>query len=204
MTTTIIIVKFNLKWVEDQCIRAVVDHTKNYNLIVHDNFPQNENLGKLWNRLIKQSKTKYICLLNSDTLVTPHWLELLLECFEKPKVGVAGPSSNKTHNPQSKDHWKEPLVDFGKTYPNWCLSGFCLVFPKKVWEKVGGFPENYGFYGQEVAFIDKLTKLKYKQAWRTDSFVYHYGSASLKKAGISRNKEQKKAAKRRENANKNL
>lgn len=204
--TTIIVVKYNLEKIENQCLRAVVDHTENYNLIVHDNFPKNENLGLLWNRLIDKSETDYICLLNSDALVAPQWLAKLIECFNYPKIGVAGPSTNYSHNPQSKVHLKEPFVDFGKTYPTWCLSGFCIVFPKKIWEEVGGFPEDFGFYGQEVVFIDKIVKLGYKQCWRTDAFVYHYGSASAKKAEklglIDRKKEKEISMKRVEESRK--
>lgn len=183
MKTTVIIVRYNLKKIEDQCIRAVIDNTSDYNLIVHDNYPHNENLGKLWNKLISRSDTEYICLLNNDAIVTPFWLEKLIKSFKQDKmIGVVGPSTNNSHNQQSKEHLAQTFVDFGKTYPKWCLSGFCLVFPKKVWEIIGKLPEDFGFYGQEVAFIDRLTKKGYKQCWRTDVFVYHYGSASAKKA----------------------
>lgn len=181
--TTVIIVKFNLDEIERQCLRAVADHTSNYDLIVHDNYPQNENLGKLWNKLISKADTEYVCLLNNDVIVTPMWLEKLLECFDRDEsIGIAGPSTNSSHNQQSTEHLAAKFVDFGRTYPGWVLSGFCLVFPKKIWEEIGGFPEDFGFYGQEVALIDKMTKAGYKQCWRTDTFVFHYGSASAKKA----------------------
>lgn len=181
--TTIIVVKYNLEEIENQCVRAVLDHTVNYDLIVHDNYPHNENLGKLWNRLIEQSDTEYICLLNNDAIVTPFWLDNLLECFDLgKKIGVAGPSTNSSKNQQSKEPPPYKFINFGRTYPGWCLSGFCLVFTKKAWKECGGFPEDFGFYGQEVALIDRMTKAGYKQVWRTDTFVFHYGSASAKKA----------------------
>jgi len=212
--TEIIVVKYNLRGIEDQCIRAVLDHTDNYNLTVFDNYPKNHNLGQLWNRLISKSEAEYICLLNNDALVTPFWLDKLLEAFGKhPKVGVVGGTTNSSHNQQSTDHTAKTFVDFGRTYPGWCLSGFCLVFPKKVWEEVGGFPEDFGFYGQEVAFIDRLTEKGYKQCWRTDVFIYHYGSASVKKAqangDIDEIKERKIAHEkftelRKKNENKNI
>lgn len=181
--TSIIIVKYNLPEIETQCVHAVLDHTTDYNLIVHDNYPQNENLGKLWNKLISQAETEYICLLNNDAIVTPFWLKNLLECFDLgKKIGVAGPSTNNSKNQQSKPAPPYKFINFGKTYPGWCLSGFCLVFPKKAWEECEGFPQDFGFYGQEVALIDRMTKAGYKQVWRTDTFVFHYGSASAKKA----------------------
>jgi len=189
--TDIIIVKFGQKDIEDNCISSVLRSTSSpYHLTVYDNFIQKENLAKVWNRLISQSNADYICLLNSDTLVTMGWLENLLEAFGKdPRLGAVGPSTNKCGNQQCKpspvDPHKSPFLDFGRTFPNWCLSGFCLVFPRSVWEEVKGFPEDCGFYGQETAFIDKLTKRGYKQCWRTDTFVFHYGGYTAKKTFTS-------------------
>jgi len=185
----VIIVKFNNWEVEEPCIESVLENTSgNYYLNIYDNYPKNENIGELWNKLIKESEAQYICLLNSDTVVTPHWLDKLTEVFLNEKdAGVVGPTTDHSHNHQSK---AEPssrydVVDFskfvlGNGFPE-VLSGFCLVFPKKVWEEAGGFPENFGFYGQEVRLIDKILKKGYKQYWRKDVFIHHEGSATAKK-----------------------
>jgi GT2 family glycosyltransferase len=181
--THIIIVKYNLPEYEKQCVASVMANTSNFDLTVYDNYPKNENLGKLWNKIIKNSNSEYICLLNSDTVVFPGWLTHLLAAFKiGGKVGVVGPTTNASKNHQSCVRHKHIFIDYGKSYPKYCLSGFCLVFPRKIWKLTGGFPQDFGFYGQEVAFIDKIVKAGYKQVWRTDVFVYHKGSASVKKA----------------------
>jgi hypothetical protein len=181
--TDIIIIKYNNKKVEDDCVKSIVEFTDSpYNLTLYDNFPNNHNLGKLWNRLIEKSDCENICLLNSDTEVSKSWLRDLEIALEEPLAGCVGPSTDNCHNQQAIDTPEEIFVDFGKTYPNWCLSGFCILFPKKIWEECGGFPEDFGFYGQEVAFLDKVMKLGYKQIWRTDVFIHHIGSSSAKKA----------------------
>src|SRR5687767_3249420 len=47
------------------------------------------------NRGLRQSRAPLVVLLNSDTIVTPHWLERLLECAESnAKIGIVGPLSN--------------------------------------------------------------------------------------------------------------
>jgi GT2 family glycosyltransferase len=107
-----------------------------------------------------------------------------LEVFERERgVGCVGPTTNHAKNHQNScpptNHYD--IVDFAKTYPGECLGGFCLVFPKSIWEEVYGFPENFGFYGQEVAFLDKITAKGYKQIWRRDAFVWHEGQATVKK-----------------------
>jgi GT2 family glycosyltransferase len=193
--TEIIIVKYNLPEYERQCISSVYNNTSNFNLTVFDNYPKNQNLGKLWNKLINKSECQYICLLNSDTVVFPNWLDMLLETFKiDKKVGIVGPTTNSSKNHQSLYKHKAKFIDYGASYPNYCLSGFCLLFPKKVWKKVGGFPKDFPFYGQEVLFIDKIVKAGFKQVWRTDVFVYHRGSASVKKAekeGLFDEKEER-------------
>lgn len=184
----IIIIKYNTPELEKKCINSILETTGiPYHLTVYDNYFSKHNLGKLWNRLIDRSESDYILLLNSDTTVNKDWVKLLevFGNYNLGKVGCVGPSTDNSHNQQSKEYPKEIFVDFGEKYPGWVLSGFCLVFPKRVWKDVGGFPEDFGFYGQEVAFIDKLTKKGYKQIWRTDVFVHHEGGASIEKAQSS-------------------
>jgi GT2 family glycosyltransferase len=186
MIVDIIIVKYNIPELEKKCIESVIKYTNNisYHLTIYDNYVYRHNLGQLWNRLIRRSDSDYICLINPDTIVESDWLSKLLQtfnCFEE-SVGCVGPSTDNSKNQQSKLKPNKDFVDFGTTFPGWVLSGFCLLFPKKVWEEVGGFPEDFGFYGQEVVFIDKIVKKGYKQIWRTDVFVHHEGGASIKKA----------------------
>ncbi len=197
MTTNIIVIKYDNYEVEKNCIKSVIDNTSIfYHLTIFENYPFKFNLGKLWNRLIRHSVSDYICLLNSDTIVEKFWLSRLLDAFKRIKnVGCVGPSTDNSHNPQSGERPKEAFVDFSK-YEGMCLSGFCLVFPKSVWEEVGGFPEDFGFYGQEVAFIDKIVKRGYKQIWRTDVFVKHLGGATVKKSGMNELKERRMARKK--------
>ena len=192
MNTDIIILKYNYPQVEKNCIRSVITNTaESYNLTVVDNWHFKENIAKIWNKLIKNSLSDYICLLNSDTKVYKGWLKKMLAVFKKmDRVGCVGPSTNSSKNPQSQTPPEETMVDFSQ-YGDYVLSGFCLVFPKKVWQEVGGFPEDFGFYGQEVAFIDKIKVAGYKQIWRTDAFVWHKGSASVKKSGMDELKERR-------------
>lgn len=206
--TDIIVIKFNNHLVEEKCLLSVIKNTSvAYHLTAFDNYPFKFNLGSLWNRLIKNSHSDYICLLNSDTVVEKFWLAKLLDTFNKvEKVGCVGPSTDNSHNQQSGKRPNKTFVDFS-IYKGMCLSGFCLVFPKGVWKSVGGFPEDFGFYGQEVAFIDKIVKAGYRQIWRTDVFVHHEGGASVKKSGMDELKERRiaraKIAKLR-NENKSL
>ena len=182
----IIIVSYNQPEMTKRCVRSVKDYTKlPHTLTVYNNLKENKNLGQLWNELIAKSKADYICLLNDDALVEPEWLEKLMEIFAKEdNVGAVGPTTSSSVNQQSKEFPTAgyEIVDFTEKYPGWCLSGFCLIFPKAVWADAGGFPEDFGFYGQEVALLDKISHKGYRQIWRKDVLVWHYGSASVRKA----------------------
>ena len=179
----IIIVKYQAPRFERACISSVLTETRTvpYNLIVHDNYPKNENIGVLWNKLIGKSESEYIVILNTDTLVEEGWLGKLLKVFDDHKdAGAVGPvTNNGGGNGQELEKTDDYQVfDYGKKHSLGTLCGFCLVFPKKVWEEVGGFPEDFGFYGQECAFLAKVVKKGYKQYVRTDVFVWHKGGAS--------------------------
>lgn len=193
--TEIILVRYKMPNLENDCIRSVLEFTENYNLTVYDNAPINHNLGMLWNRLIRNSDAETICLLNTDTIVEKDWLWKLEECLDAPsweKIGAVGPTTNSCRTHQNDKRGLVGVYDLTKEYPGEMLGGFCLLFPKKVWEEVGGFPEDFGFYGQETAFLKKMESLGYRQLWRRDVFVYHYGSASAKEAEKRGEMDEKK------------
>jgi GT2 family glycosyltransferase len=50
-----------------------------------------------------------------------------------------------------------------------------------VWEKIK-FSEDFGFYGQEVNWLDRVKHAGHKLLWCQDVFIWHAGSASVKLA----------------------
>lgn len=190
----IIIVRYNLPEMEEQCLRAVREHTHYpYKLTVVDNYPTKERLGVLWNQVIEQSLCSHICLLNSDTLVTEGWLSKLMATFgADPQIAVVGPSTNCSATPQQIIQYLDPEMietfssNLSRAYEGeWEeaeVSGFCYLLRKEAWEEVGGFSKSFGFYGQETHLNKKLQQAGYKTVWRRDSFVFHHGGASAKKA----------------------
>lgn len=173
--TEIIIVRYKLPKIENECIKSVLDYTSNYHLTVYDNERENINLGRLWNSLIRRSDADKVCLLNTDTLVENSWLITLEKLLDSSSnIGAVGPVTNSAKNSQ-KQQKGSGSFDLPKEE---MLSGFCLLFPKKIWEEVGGFPEDCGFYGQETAMMKKFQVKGYRQVVSKDVFVFHYGSAS--------------------------
>ena len=52
------------------------------------------------------------------------------------------------------------------------------MYPKRLWEEIGGFDEEYALYGEDSDFCKELLKRGYKLAIRSDVFVFHHGHSS--------------------------
>jgi len=172
----LIIVKYNNREYENDTIQQVLQ-TVNipYHMTVYENYDKDENLSVVWNRLIKRSNAKYICLLNNDTVPREEWLVKLMEVVKKKDFGAVGPISN--HAGGHQGGFTGPQED--KVVDCLMLSGFCMLFPKSVWKKVGGFNEDYHLYGEDSDFCRKITKAGYRMFTHYGAYVYHHGSKSM-------------------------
>jgi GT2 family glycosyltransferase len=193
----IIVIGYGLAKIEKQCLSSILFSTNSpYLLTYYDNYGKKTSLTQVWNRVIELSPCNYICLLNSDTVVHPNWLKRMMAVLKKDKqIGFVGPSTNCCHSPQSTIttlEEAEKYKDITEVMKD-PISGFCLVFSKDLWKKIGKFDENYDFYGAESDFIDKGMKLGYSAVWVKSSFVYHMGSASIKAHNKDENKERQRA-----------
>lgn len=197
MNVDIIIIGYNNPEMDSSCIKEVIKNTDYpYKITYFDNYQSGYTLTQVWNKLIKSSKSEYICLLNNDAFPTKHWLvKLMHSLLEKKSMGFIGPSTNSCHTIQSSVTSEEAAEMFSETVIELDkhLSGFCLLFPRAIWKKLNGFDESYTLYGQESDFIQRAKKLGYKCWWRKDVFVYHLGEATSKKFNIDVEEERKKA-----------
>lgn len=177
--TDCIIVDYATPEYTQQCIHSVLINTDApYHLTVYDNYFFDDNLSVVWNRLIERSDADYICLLNSDTEVEPKWLTDLLDCFDE-NTGIVGPVTNKCGYPIQI---RNEASDAVSTYITDHLSGFCMVFPKAVWQEVGGFNEEYELYGEDDEFCRDVRNAGYDLKVAEHVYVHHYKSKSKKVA----------------------
>ena len=151
---------------------------------------------------LRASQAPFLVLLNSDTIVTPGWLDRLYRAITRnPKNGVAGPLSN-TASWQSipklsnNGDWATnelpegiSLTKFstllakytGCIYPPVpLLNGFCLMIRKQVIDDIGYFDEvNFGRgYGEEDDFNMRATKAGWNIIISDDAYIYHTQSKS--------------------------
>ena len=96
-----------------------------------------------------------LVLLNDDTAVSPGWLGRLAEHLEGPRVGMVGPTTNRTPNEAQIDTdyrtWAE-LVRFaatraeqhaGEAFEIPTLTMFCVAMRRTLYEQVGPLDERF-------------------------------------------------------------
>ena len=195
----IILVKYNQPELEAATIHHVLETAEypNYSLRAHQ-AERGQPLSKTWNKLIGQSDAELICLLNTDTIPTPGWLRRLVEEMERTGAYAAVPSSNRVHLSQIE----VPFEDYESNVPHiqqfaleladeqgeaiaslGTASAMCVLFTKDVWETLGGFDEDFEFYGEDTHFFYRVTQeLKGAIVWVKGVYVHHLGSQSFIKA----------------------
>lgn len=154
------------------------------------------------NKGMRASSAGYVILLNSDTIVTPGWLEKMVACAESdPEIGLVGPLSN-TASWQSVPKIEEDgdwatnplpaglsIVEMGgliakysgQVYPRMSfLNGFCLLIRRGVMDELGLFDEErFGRgYGEENDYCLRARKAGWILALADDAYVYHAQSKS--------------------------
>lgn len=161
------------------------------------------NLGylKSANKALKLATSEYVIFLNSDALVTPGWLENMIQAAESdPKIMFVNPLTNEDCNfgqiqPPERSFWEmHKLITHRSdyTYPEIvAASGFCLMIKKEAIDKYGGFDEAYGFgYGEETDYILRATKDGYRCVVADNAYVYHRNHGSVGAAGAARMKNE--------------
>ena len=154
------------------------------------------------NRGLRHSTADYVVLLNSDTVVTPEWLNRMIACAETdPRIGLVGPLSNTASWQsipaiESQGDWAPNPLPVGmqveemgqlvarssaRLYPKVpLLNGFCLLLRRELIREIGYFDEeNFGAgYGEEDDFALRARKAGWSLAWADDVYVYHAQSRS--------------------------
>ena len=154
------------------------------------------------NQALILSITDYVVLLNSDTIVTPEWLDRMMECAESDDLtGIVGPLSN-TASWQSVpeievgDDWAQnnlpPDISIEKMggliakysarlYPEIIfLNGFCLLIKRALINDIGYFDEElFGEgYGEENDYCIRARKAQWNLRVADDVYIYHAQSRS--------------------------
>ncbi|MBN1872348.1 MAG: glycosyltransferase family 2 protein [Candidatus Omnitrophica bacterium] len=151
-----------------------------------------ENVGnsKGANQGIRASDAEYVCILDNDTIVTENWLTEMVGVAEKDeKIGIVNPLSNFGSKRPFGKEWKDIAADLYKrnkgSYTETAAAiGFCFLIKRKVIEKIGVWPEDYGpGYFEDTEYSITAIENGFKIAIAQGSYVVHLEHSSFKKTG---------------------
>ena len=218
--TSIVILNYNTPKFTINCIESIKENTASdsYEIILVDNASMDDSV-KLFQNIPKEynvhlivseknlgfaggcnlgmraAKGEEICLLNSDTIVTPNWLELLKTAlYSDEKIGIVGPVTNRAVRQQisvPELNNKREIYDFASNYTNkikpayktdFNLVFFCALIKREVYTRIGGLDESFfpgNFEDDDYSIRARLAGFKLVVA--DNVFIFHYGSESFKK-----------------------
>lgn len=238
MQLSVIIVNYNVKYFLEQALLSVRKAAKGLSvevfvvdnnsvdesvMMVQEKFPEvhliankhNPGFSIANNQAIRQSKGKYVLLLNPDTVVEE---DTFLKCInfmdthsEAGALGVKMIDGSGNFLPESKRGFPTPAVAFYKT------SGLSRLFPKSktfnqyhlgyldqnetheidilagafmfmrrsVLDKVGLLDETFFMYGEDIDLSYRIQKGGYKNYYFPESTIIHYKGESTKKGSLN-------------------
>lgn len=193
-----------------QCIDSVLSKTTytNYELVVVDNqsdepetleylsvlpgrvlrYPHEFNYPRQLNLAVASLETDVLVFLNNDTqVITPDWLERLLENAMRPEVGAVGPrlrfpDGSVQHEGIMIGLWRGHAnsIEWG----NWwrmgdlprdvsAVTGACMVTRPGVYWRLGGYDERLRVAYNDVDFCLRLHQAGYQVMFEPDVELYH-------------------------------
>jgi len=149
----------------------------------------------------KLANRPYLCLLNSDTVVTPWCWRLVNEVFEQDQsIAVAGPSTSFAGTSQMlplpsylRSNWNEgQICEFAKLLAierprpivedlTW-VSGFAFFIRRSLWEQLDGFDRSLPDYGNERELCKRVAAKGFRRVWVRNAYIHHLGQESYNAA----------------------
>ncbi len=237
MDLSVIIVNYNTKKLTMDCIQSVLNSKLNfqYDIFVVDNassdgsveeikskfahvhvISNKENVGfsKANNQAIKASNSRYVLLLNSDTIVNENTLdEMIFFMDEETNVGAVGCEVNLPDGTLDKAcHRGFPtpeaslyyMLGLAKKFPNSakynsyhksymnmhevhdidCLVGAFMVVRREAFEQVGLLDEEFFMYGEDIDWCYRIKEAGWRIVYNPTVSIVHYKGASSRRKPI--------------------
>jgi len=223
---SIIIPTRNLGDILDRCLESIFEKTTypNYEIIVIDNgsdepatkaifekweklepqrFQRHEldipfNFAKLNNFAVEKASGDYLLFLNNDTeVITPDWIEAMVEYAQREKIGAVGPLLLYPDNTIQHagvlmglrsigDHSHRGFKPTDAGYHGQIISvnnysavtAACLLCRREVYDAVGGLDEELAVAFNDVDFCLKIAHKGYRNVYLPHVSLYHHESKS--------------------------
>jgi len=165
-----------------------------------DNFPYSIKLirnpvplgfGANQNQAFSHASGRHFCVINPDIRLTCNPFAPLLACIDHSAAGVIAPvvvnadgaledSARRFPTPFTilrKFFGKRSTLDYAiamqPVYPDW-VAGMFMLFPRNVFELLGGFDERYFLYYEDVDICARLRLLGFTSVLCPQARVVHH------------------------------
>lgn len=224
-SVAVVILNYNGRNYLEQFLPNVIHNSIPYEVIIADNastddsvnylksqFPDikcieiPENLGYAggYNYALKQIKTDFYILLNSDVETTPDWINPVISLMQQNEKTVAcQPKIKSYHNKELfeyagaaggfLDHLGYPFCrgrifshlerdqgQYDNNIPVFWATGACLFVKAKAFHALGGLDENFFAHMEEIDFCWRAKNAGKEIYYCGESTVYHVGGGTLK------------------------
>ncbi|WP_296618363.1 glycosyltransferase family 2 protein [Marivirga sp.] len=224
-SVAVVILNFNGRNYLEKFLPNVIQNSSPHEVIIADNastddsidylrtsFPEiklieiPENLGYSggYNYALKQIKTEYYILLNSDVETTPNWIDPVIRLMKQneniiacqPKIksyhlkeyfeyaGAAGGFIDHLGYPFCRgrifSHLEKDLGQYDDNIPVFWATGACLFVHSKSFHELGGLDEKLFAHMEEIDFCWHAKNEGYEIYYCGESTVYHVGGGTLK------------------------
>ncbi len=172
---------------------SVFDELRKRDQIRIIDYPHPFNFSAINNFGVEQISSDYVVFLNDDTeVITPSWLEAMLEHAQKDQIGAVGAKLLYRDNtiqhggiligqPQIAVHAHRGFPKDSEGYQKRLVSvqnfsavtAACMMIRRKLFLEVGGFDENLPLAYNDVDLCLKLLALGKRIVWTPYAELYH-------------------------------
>jgi GT2 family glycosyltransferase len=168
-------------------------------LIAYDKTPF--NLAEKINLGARHATGEHLIILNDDIeVIAPDWIENMLRYSQQPGIGAVGakllfPNNRIQHagvvllnGAPGHPYYNHPSEDLGyflsaQVARNYiAVTGACMMTRHELWDKVGGFSEDFPLNYNDVDYCLKLRELGCRTVYVPEVELYHYESVSREAA----------------------
>jgi GT2 family glycosyltransferase len=143
-----------------------------------------ENLGFAGgcNQGIKAAMGEWVIVLNNDVIVSPGWLEGMLDAADHWKLQIVTPAIREGEYAYDISAYARELTDrMRRVIRRGKANGICFMANKKVFETIGFFDEKFliGQYEDKDFFL-RAARAGFALGTVGSAFLHHFGSATQK------------------------
>ena len=135
------------------------------------------NLGcaKAWNQGVRRARGEIIGILNNDIVVSEGWLANLVAFMERTGHGIVSPAAREGHLDYDLNAYAQEFVRRCSKASRPEIYGACMLFDRKVFDRVGLFDEAFSYGGcEDVDFQWRAEQAGFSVGMTGSVLIHHY------------------------------